>query len=721
MRRLASIYIDVPSLRPGTLGAYALAAVLALGALVARVALDPHVHGAQYVTVHPAVITATLISGLGAGLLCGAISVAGILFFILPPRFSFGFAVPGDELGFLLFGLVVLAEVTIAAAMRFNVERYRELSRTLEQRVEDRTAEVTRRSRELTETNRRLREADNVFRAMYDHGGIFIALLNLEGMVIDANSAWIERLGFVRADNIGKPFWEGGWWRVSPEVEEWIRNKVGQAVAGEPCRGESSYVTGYREERITDIAMTPIKDDAGRVVFVCVNGMDVTERARQYRATFENAAVGIAHFSNNLKWVRVNGALCHMVGYAAHELVSRPVLDLIHPDYREAVLAAIERLRNGNIDSSDAERRYLRKDGATVWVRAAVIAVRRSDGSIDHFVGVFQDISARKQAEELLQHQADLLNESHDAIFTLHIDDRGIVYWSRGAEKLYGYTATEAKGRRAHELLQTRATIPIEDIDARVVSEGSWYGELTHITRNGREIVVDGSIVRVSYGGETFALETNRDITERKHAEERIELLMHESHHRIKNILGLVQAVARQTAAREPEHFVERFTERVHALAANHDLLIESQWQGADVDDLVRVQLAHFADLVGSRIAVRGPRLRLNAAAAQAVGLAVHELATNASKYGALSTDSGCVDVDWRSDARSFAISWTERGGPPVHPPDRRGFGSTVVEAMAKRTVGGEVEVDYAPSGFEWHLTCPTANALEATADIHES
>ncbi len=105
--------------------------------------------------------------------------------------------------------------------------------------------------------------------------------------------------------------------------------------------------------------------------------------------------------------------------------------------------------------------------------------------------------------------------------------------------------------------------------------------------------------------------------------------------------------------------------------------------------------------------------MRLNATAAQAVGLAVHELATNASKYGALSTNSGHVDVDWRSDARSFAISWTERGCPPVQPPDHRGFGSMVIEAMAKRTVGGEVEVDYAPSGFGWHLTCPAANALE--------
>jgi PAS domain S-box-containing protein len=205
-----------------------------------------------------------------------------------------------------------------------------------------------------------------------------------------------------------------------------------------------------------------------------------------------------------------------------------------------------------------------------------------------------------------------------------------------------------------------------------------------------------------------------QDVTDRRAYEERIDLLMREARHRTKNILGLVQAVARQTAAREPEHFIESFTERIEALAVNQDLLVKNRWQGADVEELVRVQLAHFADLLGSRIAVHGRKLRLNAAAAQAVGLAIHELATNAGKYGALSTDGGRVDVDWRSDAGSFAIHWTERGGPPVSPPSRRGFGSTVVESMAKCAVGGEVELDYAPSGLEWQLTCPAANALEA-------
>jgi two-component system, NarL family, sensor histidine kinase UhpB len=285
---------------------------------------------------------------------------------------------------------------------------------------------VLQRTHELDETNRKLLEANKAFTAIYERGGIFIAHLNQEGIIVDANTACVEGLGFARADIVGKPFWEGGWWRIAPEVEEWIRKRVLRLLAGEPTRGETGYVTGNGEERVTDIAMIPIKDDAGRVVSVFAAGLDVTERARQYQATFENAAVGIAHFSNDLKWVRINGALCGIVGYAAHELVSRPVLDLIHPDYREAVLAAIERLRDGNIDSSDAERRYLRKDGATVWVRAAVIAVRRSDGSIDHFVGVFQDISQGKRAEEELRKSEERFRSSilHSPVPTILFDDQ---------------------------------------------------------------------------------------------------------------------------------------------------------------------------------------------------------------------------------------------------------------------------------------------------------
>ena len=189
---------------------------------------------------------------------------------------------------------------------------------------------------------------------------------------------------------------------------------------------------------------------------------------------------------------------------------------------------------------------------------------------------------------------------------------------------------------------------------------------------------------------------------------------MREINHRAKNMLSVVDAIAHQTATKNPEDFVERFSERIQALSANQDLLVRNEWKGVELEDLIRAQLAHFAGLIGSRIAMHGVKLCLNAASAQAIGLALHELATNAGKYGALSTDRGRVDVCWGlASGDTLTMSWTEREGPPVSAPKRRGFGTVVMEAMTERSVGGAVDLDFAPSGLTWRLTCPAANALE--------
>jgi two-component sensor histidine kinase len=242
---------------------------------------------------------------------------------------------------------------------------------------------------------------------------------------------------------------------------------------------------------------------------------------------------------------------------------------------------------------------------------------------------------------------------------------------------------------------------------------------MTIHTKDGRKRLWTfvGSALGTQSDGRRLFVSTAYDVTDRKAYENQILFLMREVNHRAKNMLSLVQAVARQTAAREPEDFIGRFSERIRALAANQDLLVRNEWQGVDVDELVRAQLAHFADLVGSRIEMDGPRLRLNAAAAQAIGMAAHELATNAGKYGALSVDAGRVDVRWRVEGDTFMMSWTERNGPPVSRPKRRGFGSTVVDSMAKQSLGGEVELSYAPLGLMWRLTCPATNAVEPLGD----
>ena len=254
-----------------------------------------------------------------------------------------------------------------------------------------------------------------------------------------------------------------------------------------------------------------------------------------------------------------------------------------------------------------------------------------------------------------------------------------------------------------------------------VVALASWLGRI--IARSVSQAA--GAAIALAEGGPpplsgTPVAEVNalmaefRDAAARRdEREEKEHLLMREVNHRAKNMLSVVHAIARQTATQNPEDFIERFSGRIQALSANQDLLIQSDWNGVDIDDLVRAQLAHFADLIGSRIAVHGPKLRLNAASAQAIGLALHELATNAGKYGALSTDAGRVDISWGTDGDIFTVSWTEHAGPPVSAPTRRGFGTIVMEAMTERSLDGTVDLDYPPSGLTWRLTCPAVNALE--------
>jgi PAS domain S-box-containing protein len=210
------------------------------------------------------------------------------------------------------------------------------------------------------------------------------------------------------------------------------------------------------------------------------------------------------------------------------------------------------------------------------------------------------------------------------------------------------------------------------------------------------------------------------DITERKRQEQHIRLLMREVNHRSKNMLTLVQAVARQTAAKKTaDDFLGRFDERLRALAASQDLVVKSDWRGVDIDQLILSQLLHFKDLIGARIDLKGPSLLLSASAAQTIGMALHELATNAGKYGALSNQNGRIDVAWQVDRDEkapdvFILTWRESGGPPVSPPAHRGFGSTLISRVVEVSLNANVELDYPVSGLCWRLTCNAQEILDA-------
>jgi PAS domain S-box-containing protein len=251
---------------------------------------------------------------------------------------------------------------------------------------------------------------------------------------------------------------------------------------------------------------------------------------------------------------------------------------------------------------------------------------------------------------------------------------------------------------------------PVEyDVEYRVM--GISDGAERWIASKGRAHFSAGVAVRMTG--------TSRDITERKHWEEHTQLLMREITHRSKNLLAVIQAMARQSkvGSKTVADFEARFSGRLQALAAAHDLLVQRDWHGVSVADLVKSQLGHYLDDHASQIEISGDTMIVTPEAAQNIGLAVHELSTNAAKYGALSVPQGEVSVRWSctengtGDTR-FQMVWTERDGPAVTPPAHRGFGQVVLEQLAARALQGESGLAFAPKGVRWTLDIPASHIL---------
>jgi two-component sensor histidine kinase len=235
--------------------------------------------------------------------------------------------------------------------------------------------------------------------------------------------------------------------------------------------------------------------------------------------------------------------------------------------------------------------------------------------------------------------------------------------------------------------------------------------------RKQREVELANRALLAEVSSRRRAEEELRELnnTLEQHVNERtasLRLLMSEVNHRSKNLLSVVQAIAKQTAAASPAEFVSRFSERIRALAASHDLLVKCQWARVEMFDLLYAQLTPFKDLIGRRVFLEGPPFRLSVAAAQVIGMVLHELVTNASKHGALSNQVGRVAIDWQVEG-TFVIKWVESGGPNVGSPTQRGFGSTVIKKMAELSLDGEVVLNFAPSGLFWRLECPLAKILD--------
>ncbi len=358
------------------------------------------------------------------------------------------------------------------------------------------------------------------------------------------------------------------------------------------------------------------------------------------------------------------------------------------------------------------------------WYARRVLPYRTQDNRIAGVIVTFTDITDRKRAADAIN-DARIYSETivrtvqHPLLVldsNLHVQTA-----NKAFRKLFAVFEEEPKGRLIFELGTGEwNNPPLRGLLDRVLSENEEIHNFEfeqEFDRTGRRsMVLTACKLRQEGGREDLILIAIEDVTERKRFEEHREILVGELNHRIKNVMATVQAIASQTlsSATSVEEARAAFGSRLIALGKSHDLLTRENWAGADLRTIVSETVEPHSGGT-KRFRIDGPKLWLLPRAALSIAMALHELATNAAKYGALTTESGQVDISWQlvgdGKDRRLSMRWTESGGPPVKHPTRKGFGSRLVQRVLAAELGGEVDVSYEPSGVVCTIDAPVRNS----------
>ncbi|WP_262266112.1 PAS domain S-box protein [Microvirga yunnanensis] len=384
---------------------------------------------------------------------------------------------------------------------------------------------------------------------------------------------------------------------------------------------------------------------------------------------------------------------------------------VLHPDDQARCLEAWSTARQSG-RALEIETRIRRNDGEYRWFLTRAIPLRNAEGAITAWSGTTTNIHDRKLAEEALRASEarfrTIVETANEGIWLIGADARTQFVNARMAAML-GCTPDEMIGRSALEF-----TFPEDEPNHRERVGRNLAGEFEQFEIRFRRkdgaaipVLAATSALRDELGQVSGALGMFSDMSEKKRLEEQQALLMRELHHRVKNTLSTVQALVNSTARNAPsaQTFRDSLTQRIMSLAKTHTLLFNNEMAGVRLRDILRSELEPYDDQTGTRVILTGPDLDVPAHLTLAVGMAVHELTTNAAKYGALSSPQGRVQVTWSLPAADVGESkirfeWVEHGGPPVAVPDRKGFGTTLLERVLSRQLGGEVEVAFAPEGL---------------------
>jgi PAS domain S-box-containing protein len=448
-----------------------------------------------------------------------------------------------------------------------------------------------------------------------------------------------------------------------------------------------------RAIRTGEIDAIVVQRDIGPVVYTLKNA------DTPYRVLVEQMREGALTVSAEGVILYANAAFANMVGLPAERLRGMVLMELVD-EPRDQRTAHLLTAHGGR----DVRLRTKLGEPHDAYISSAPMTLEDKEV---HCVIVI-DLTR----QELRRRHEAIVNSSADAIYSLSLDGT-IATWNQAAERLYGYTSQEVIGRKVDILFPPQEPGSDPPSARLLAAKRPQHYETVRITKSGKRIEVAISVAPFSDGDtlEGFSV-IARDIGERNRTQEHIKFLLRESSHRAKNLLSVIQAIASQTArsAETVDEYQHRFSQRLRSLALSHDLLIDENWKRVRLSDLVRLQLSPFVE-PGFRLQLEGPDAYLTSAAAEHMGLALHELATNAMKYGALSTLAGHITISWaivnNGVDHGLQLTWRERNGPHVTPRRYAGFGSIVTEKIIAQALDAKVTADFAPGGLCWSIEIP--------------
>jgi PAS domain S-box-containing protein len=413
-----------------------------------------------------------------------------------------------------------------------------------------------------------------------------------------------------------------------------------------------------------------------------------------------------------LSW---NPAAARIFGFTEAEMVGQSIRRLIPAERQDEEDEILARIAQGQrVKSFDTMRQ--RKDGTEIAVSLTISPIYDKAGRVIGASKIARDITAREEGQRALRESELRFRMLADNITQLAwvADETGAIGWYN--KRWYDYTGvapgeTDGWGWdrvhhpdhlervRDHFRASIEAGIEWEDTFPLLGKDGNWRWFLSRAMP-----IRDGS------GHILYWFGTNTDVTDLLEKEEQIRVLLMEVNHRSKNLLSVVQALARRSGCRDPE-FLHRFERRLSSLSANQDLLVRRGWSTILMDELAEAQLAILGREARAQVELQGAAVPLSPRSAEIIGMALHELATNALKYGALSVSAGKVALTWEERDGRFVVDWQESGVPLACVPTHHGFGTTLMRHIPARSLDAEVTLDYAPTGLRWHLDCAVATA----------